>query len=314
MQPQPMPSPSELIRNLELAIAAEQNRPERLPGLVAVFNRLPAVSVVNIENLAALKPEIALADIAVGRFSDMAEAPDGTVYGILRAERWNGNVYFLADAPAALAFVEAATGFDGDVRTGVPPRGLTVLERSIISLLYMRLARSLAEAFSAFVDVTFDVTAIGDRDLLIAGMPASAPTLVARLKIAFAGTEGFIRIVIPQKLLEPVRMELEVTPTPTEEDLPTDGDPDWARQLTDEIARAFIVTMAILDERQISLQELANLKVGSMISLATTTISRARLEIDERPVFWCEVGKNHQQMALRIEDEFESDDDVIEEF
>lgn len=314
MHPQPIPSPSELIRNLELAIAAEQNRPERLPGLVAVFNRLPDVSVVNLENLSALKPEISLAEISVGRFSDLAEAPDGTVYGILRAERWNGYVYFLADAQAALAFVEAATGFDGDVRSGIAPRGLTMLERSIVSLLYMRLSRSLAEAFSAFVDVTFEVTAIGDRDLLIAGLPASAPTMVARLKVAFAGTEGFIRIVIPQKLLEPVRMELEVTPAPPAEDLPVDGDPDWARQLTDEIARAFILTNAILDERKITLNELANLKVGSTISLATTSISRARLEIDERPLFWCEVGKNHQQMALRIETEFESADDEVEEF
>lgn len=313
MQPQPIPSPSELIRNLELAIAAEQNRPERLPGLVAVFNRLPDVSVVNLENLSALKPEIVLCDISVGRFSDMAEAPEGTVFGILRAERWNGNVYFLADAQAALAFVEATTGFDGDTRSGIAPRGLTVLERSIVSLLYMRLARSLAEAFSAFVDVTFEVTAIGDRDL-IGGMSASAPTLVAKLKITFAGKEGFIRVVIPQKLLEPVRMELEVTPALPEEDAPVDGDPDWARQLTDEIARAFIVTKAILDERQISLQELANLKVGSTIGLSTTTISRARIEIDDRPLFWCEVGKNHQQMALRIETEFENNDDVVEEF
>lgn len=314
MHPQPTPSPSELIRNLELAIAAEQNRPERLPGLVAVFNRLPDVSVVNLENLSALKPEISLAEISVGRFSDLVEAPEGTVYGILYADRWNGHVYFLADAQAALAFVEAATGFDGDVRVGTPSRGLTMLERSIVSLLYMRLSRSLAEAFSAFVDVTFEVTDIGDRDLIVAGMPASAPTMVARLKVSYAGTEGYIRIIIPQKLLEPVRMELEVTPAPPPDELPADGDPDWARQLTDEIARAFIMTNAILDERQITLQELASLKVGSTISLDTTTISRARLEIDERPLFWCEVGKNHQQMALRIETEFQTDDNDVEEF
>lgn len=314
MHPQPTPSPSELIRNLELAIAAEQNRPERLPGLVAVFHRLPDVSVVNLENLSALKPEITLADISVGRFSDMAEAPEGTVYGILRAERWNGNVYFLADAPGALAFIEAATGFDGDVRTGIAPRAVTALERSIVSLLYMRLARSLAEAFSAFVDVTFDMTAIGDRDLLVANMLPSAPTLVARLKVDYAGNHGFVRIVIPQQLLDPVRMELEVTPEPTVEDVPADGDADWARQLGDEIARAFILTNAILDERKITLQELASLQVGSTISLATTTISRARLEIDDRPLFWCEVGKNHQQMALRIETEFENDEDEVEEF
>ena len=312
MHPQATPSPSELIRNLELAIAAEQNRPERLPGLVAIFNRLPEVSVVNLQNLSALKPEITLAEISVGRFSDMAEAAEGTVYGVVRAERWNGYVYFLTDAQAALAFIEAATGFDGDVRTGIAPRELTVLERSIVSLLYMRLSRSLAEAFSAFVDITFDVTAIGARDILIAAAPASAPTMVARLKVAFAGTEGSIRIVIPQKLLEPVRMELEVIPAPTVEEQLPDGDPDWARQLTGEIARAFITTNAILDERKITLDELASLKVGSTISLATTTISRARLEIDERPLFWCEVGKNHQQMALRIETEFESVDEVEE--
>lgn len=313
MQPQPIPTPSELIRNLELAIAAEQNRPERLPGLVAVFHRLPDVSLVNLENLAALKPEVALADVTVGRYSDLSEAPVGTVYGVLRAERWSGNVYFLADAQAALAFVEAATGFDGDVHSTVAPRPLTALERSIVSLMYMRLARSLAEAFSAFVDVTFEVTGVGDRELVAGVGPGSAPTLVGRLKVSYAGIEGYIRVVIPQKLLEPVRQELEVIPAALVEDEPVDGDPDWARQMTDEIARAFILTKAILDERPITIDEIANLKVGSTIALSTTTISRARLEIDDRPLFWCELGKNHQQMALRIETEFEADE-VIEEF
>ncbi|HPG88791.1 MAG TPA: FliM/FliN family flagellar motor C-terminal domain-containing protein, partial [Hyphomicrobium sp.] len=75
-----------------------------------------------------------------------------------------------------------------------------------------------------------------------------------------------------------------------------------------------ILTKAILDERPITLQEIASLKVGSTITLNTTSISRARLEIDDRPLFWCELGKNHQQLALRIESELEDDLEVVEEF
>jgi len=314
VQPQPLPSPGELIKALELAIAAEHNRPERLPGLVAVFNRLPDMSVVNLENISALKPEISLVDVTVARFSDVAAVPASTVCGVLRADKWNGNIFFLADGAAGLAFVEAATGFDGTLPTHVAPRALTTLERGIVTLLFTRLARSLAEAFSAFVDVMFEVASVGDSELLVGAIPAAAPVLVGRIKIDFAGKEGFVHIAIPQKLLEPIRQELQVLPTVVAAEAPVEGDPDWARQLSDEIARAFILTKAILDERPITLQEIASLKVGSTITLNTTSISRARLEIDDRPLFWCELGKNHQQLALRIESELEDDLEVVEEF
>lgn len=314
MHPQPLPSPNELIKSLELAIAAEHNRPERLPGLVAVFNRLPEMSLVNLENISALKPEITLVDVAVARFSDVAEVPGETVCSVLRAEQWNGNIFFLADAGAGLAFIEAATGFDGTLPTHVAPRPLTSLERGIVTLLFTRLARSLAEAFSAFVNVSFEVTAIGDRELLIGAAAPAAPVLVGRLKIAFAGKEGFVRIAIPQKLLEPIRQDLQAVPAVVNTEAPIDGDPDWTRQLSDEIARAFILMKAVLDERPITLQEIANLKVGSTIALTTTSISRARLEIDDRPLFWGELGKKHQQLALRIESEFEDDIEAVEEF
>lgn len=314
MHPQPIPSPSELIKALELAIAAEQSRPERLPGLVAVFNRLPDMSLVNLENLSALKPEITLVDVTVARFSDVAAVPAGTVCGALRADKWNGSIFFLADAQAGLAFVEAATGYDGSFPTHVAPRELTSLERGIVTLLFTRLARSLAEAFSAFVDVIFELTAVGDGELLVGAAAPGAPVLVGQLKIDFAGKEGFVRIAIPQKLLEPVRQDLEAIPAVVDDAAAAEGDPDWARQLSDEIARAFILTKAILDERPITLHEIANLKVGSTIALSTTSISRARLEIDDRPLFWCELGKNHQQLALRIESEFENDIEAVEEF
>jgi flagellar motor switch protein FliM len=107
---------------------------------------------------------------------------------------------------------------------------------------------------------------------------------------------------------------LQIPTVQLSETEPTDGDPEWTRQLSGELARAFIVTKAVLDDASMTLEEAANLTVGSTIPLSTVSISKARLEIDDRPVFWCALGRSNMQLAVCIASNYDNEADVMVEF
>lgn len=306
------------VKALELAISAEQNRPDRLPGLVAVFNRIPEAFARDLGGLSFIKPDIVLANLSVGRFCDVCKMPEGAVEAVVWAEKWHGQICFLADCTTVLSFVEAALGYDPTLPSQFTQRPVTKVECDLVTLLFRRLARSLADAFSAYIDVVFEVTSVADRDALAAVCPQNALMVVGRLNINYAGKQGVVTIAVPQKLLEPAQNVLRARPAVAvvqEEILGTDRDTNWSHQLSNEIARAFIGTKAVLDQRLITLQEVAALKVGSTVPLSTVSMSRARLELDERPLFWCMIGRQGAHLALQIESDYENDreteDDVL---
>lgn len=299
---------------LELAISAEQNSPARLPGLVNVFNRLPEVYVQDIGALSYIKPEIQLASLKVGRFADFSNLPKGAAGVVVRAEKWRGDFFFVADGAAAAVFLEAVLGSDPESTSQPSVKSLTAAENSIVSLLFKRLARSLADAFSTYVDITFDVNSIGDREAFERSYSPTALVLIGQLKITYAGRSGLITVALPQKTLASVREALGVTNGIQEKITSTGGDPDWSQQLSTEIARAFIDTMAVLDQQSIMLRDVAAFRLGSIVALSTPSISRACLEIDDQPLFWCQLGRQSNHLALEIEQACTNDLEAAQEF
>ena len=70
----------------------------------------------------------------------------------------------------------------------------------------------------------------------------------------------------------------------------------------------------MLEERPIPLGEVQRFAVGSIVELSSTSLSRVRLEADDNPLFWCELGKQGEALTLRVEDDFDRHREAIDEF
>ncbi len=299
---------------LESALSAGRNRPDRLPGLAVIFERLAKALAEELEKLSFLRPRVALVDISTGAFADAHLVTADTLEAVVRADKWKGYVCFSATRDVAMAFVEAAHGYDGTINArNKPERPLTQTEISIVALLFKRLSRALTDAFSANFDVSFELKSVANRDDLILVSQTDAPVITVQLSMEYHDSQGYLSVVIPQNLLDPFRDLLQsIRPSP-EIDAGNGGDHDWAKQLADEISRAFVKTTAVLDSSCIGLGEVAAFDVGTVVPLSGNSISRVCLEIDDRPLFWCELGRQNTQLALRIDADYDADEIQVEE-
>jgi flagellar motor switch protein FliM len=82
--------------------------------------------------------------------------------------------------------------------------------------------------------------------------------------------------------------------------------------LAEEIARAFIELNGVLEERPVPLGHVRKFAVGSVIELELESMSRVRLDADENPLFWCELGKRENGLILRVDKEFDQREAVDE--
>src|SRR5690606_23580753 len=133
----------------------------------------------------------------------------------------------------------------------------------------------------------------------------SSPVMTARLSLEYGGYAGVVTIVIPQAALEPIR-DLLAAGVAGDGHGPAGGtsrmrdDGAWSKQLSEEIAKAFLSLNGVLEERPMALGEVQKFAVGSVVELASPSLSRVRLEADGIPLFWCELGRRDGALILRV--------------
>ncbi|MFT3732449.1 MAG: FliM/FliN family flagellar motor switch protein [Hyphomicrobium sp.] len=306
----------EVERSLERALSAGQNRPDRMPGLQMIFGQLPRIMTEEIGILSLLPLKVSLEELSSSTIADTCALSEGASAGVVRAERWRSWLYFIADQDASLLFVEAATGCERIPDGGLPKRKPTRTDANVLRVLFRRVSRALTAAFSILADVDFDVGDVVEKIELEPQLSPSSPVIAARLALDYCGHVGFLTIVIPQSGLETIR-SLLISATPGKSatgSTESAEDPHWSKQLAEEIARAFIDLNGVLEERPVPLGDVQRFKVGSVIELPLTSMSRVRLDADESPLFWCELGKRENGLILRVDDEFDHQREAVDEF
>lgn len=319
MASNPSASPVGAQKTLERALSAGHNRPDRLPGLQMIFGQLPRIIFEDIAAIALLPVKAHLLDLGPSTLGEVCARPHDTLAAVVRAERWRSWLYFIADPVATALFVEAASGSESLPAPGFVPRKPTKTDANIMRVFFRRLARCLTTAFSLLVDVNFEVRSVVDEIEMEPNLSNASPVIVARMGIEFPRHMAIIDIVIPQAAFEPVR---EVLSGPVVTDAAgtasaaqkVRGDAEWSKQLSEEIARSFLDLNGVLEERTISLGEVQKFAVGSVVELASPSLSRVRLDADDVPLFWCELGKRDKALILRVEDDFDKSREAIDEF
>jgi flagellar motor switch protein FliM len=176
------------------------------------------------------------------------------------------------------------------------PRSSTLIETALVEEFARGLGQALEAGFAptAPVSVSFerlltltDVFALGRRDM---------PAVAARFSLRLTGGMCQGLVVMPQSLLLPIRKELEREPAAE----PISADPRWSNSIESGLRQTRLPVTAILEELSMSLGDVANFRIGEVLSLQSSDFDSVRLECAGRGMFLCRLGQGDGRYRLEI--------------
>ena len=176
------------------------------------------------------------------------------------------------------------------------PRGRTPIETALVEEFARGLGSAIETGFesAAPVSVSFerlltltDTFALGRRD-----MPAAA----ARFSLRLTGGMCQGLVVMPQSMLLPIRKQLEREPQVES----ASADRRWSNSIESGLRQTRLPVTAILEELSMSLGDVANFRVGGVLSLQSSDFDSVRLECAGRRMFLCRLAQSDGRYRLEI--------------
>jgi flagellar motor switch protein FliM len=113
-------------------------------------------------------------------------------------------------------------------------------------------------------------------------------------------------VLLPQGSLLPFRNELARDP---DAETPA-ADHRWSRLMKFGVQQTRLPVTAILEEVPMSLGDIANFRVGGLLSLQCNDFTAVRLECSGRGMFTCKLGQEDGRYRLEIESPIEQGPDA----
>jgi flagellar motor switch protein FliM len=207
------------------------------------------------------------------------------------------------DRDFIFTMVEVLFGADGAEQPVEDERSFSAIELRIAQMLFEQVGRALEASFALVSRTPFILERTETRmEFAVIGR-RSNKSVQAKFLLQALNRGGEMFIIIPQTVLNPLRPSLAKVLTGAS----TARDPRWAHQIAAEVQRTAVTLRAVLEERHLTLGEIAGLKVGQVLTLDATPTTRIKLEGNDKPLFWCQAGQSQGAYVLRIEDTISQD-------
>ena len=282
---------------------------DRLPMLHVIFDRVATHCADGLRHLSASPSYFSVSNIESGRIGDILEFYESNaVAAMFHAVEWDTRILVGFDRDFVFTMVEVLFGSDGSEPPVDEERNFSNIEMRVAQTLFDEAGKALQAAFSQVAPTTFKLERIETRmDFAIIGRRNNL-SVVSKLLIQALGRGGEMFVIIPQSALSPMRQALAHV-------LSGDGsgvDPRWTRQMREEVQRTRVDLRAILEERLITLGEVAEFKVGQVLDLQATPRSQVRLECNGQALFACQLGQSGGSYTLRVEDVIDQQQEFID--
>ena len=279
---------------------------ERLPMLDIVFDRLVRLMSTSLRNLTSDNVEISLDHISSVRFGDYLNSiPLPAMLGIFKAEEWDDHGLMVIDSALIYSIVDVLLGGRrGTSALRVEGRPYTTIETKLIERMVHVVLNDLSSAFDPLSPVSFRLERIETNPRFATITQSNNAGVLVRLRIDMGDRSGRIEIMIPYATLEPIR-ELLLQMFMGEK---FGRDTIWETHLTHELYQTDVFLSAILGETTISLDDLVNMKPGSVIVLNTRPEDLIEMRVGDHAMFMAKVGQKQGQIAVSIEEYIEPEE------
>ncbi|KQP29948.1 flagellar motor switch protein FliM [Methylobacterium sp. Leaf104] len=277
---------------------------DRMPMLNVVFDRLTSACSDNLKPLVASPVYFSFGGFGSGRFGEMLDAyENNAVAGIFHAPEWDSHILVGLDRDFLFTMVEALFGADGAEPPVEDERAFSGLEIRLAQTILEQVGRALESSFSLVSATPFRLERTETRMEFAVIGGRNNKAVEAKFAIQALNRSGEMFLILPQSVVNPMRPALSKVLTGDT----AARDPKWTQQIAAEVQKAEVTLRAVLEERLLTLGEIAELKVGQIIGLDATPSTRVKLEGNDRPLFWCHMGQAQGSYVLRVDEAIAQD-------
>ncbi|MDH4983638.1 FliM/FliN family flagellar motor switch protein [Hyphomicrobium sp. D-2] len=279
--------------------AGPQDLVERMPMLRTILQKVASSWSEQIKSISSTTPEVVLVGVESGPPNAvMPSSATQAVACVVEAPNWNARLILCADHEFVFTLVEMLLGGDGSEPAPSADRELTRTELGLAQLAFNHFAGALELAFASVAPTNFTVGPTEHSVSYDVLGRMNVPVVVAKFHMFAHGFGGAVTLMLSQSVLSPMRNELSRTVGPES----VRPDPAWSQKIQSEVSRANVDLVAVLDEQELTLADVARFAVGKVIRLGATPDSVLRVECNGERLINCEIGKSNGAYALRIRD------------
>ncbi|ESQ73550.1 flagellar motor switch protein FliM [Asticcacaulis sp. AC402] len=272
---------------------------ERLPMLEIVFDRLVRLMTTSLRNFTSDNVEVSLDNISSIRFGDYLNSiPLPAILAVFRAEELDNYGLLTVDSNLIYSIVDVLLGGRrGTAALRIEGRPYTTIERVLVQRMVEVVLNDARQAFEPLTAVNFNLDRLETNPRFAAiARPANAAILV-KLRIDMEDRGGRIELLLPYATLEPIRKML-LQQFMGEK---FGRDNIWESHLATELWTTQMEVRAVLDEQQVPLSRVLNLKVGETIVLNAQADSPVQLRCGQIPLTTGRMGRKGHSIAVRVD-------------
>src|SRR5579863_4736779 len=272
---------------------------ERLPMLEIVFDRLVRLMTTSLRNFTSDNVEVSLDNISSIRFGDYLNSiPLPAILSVFRANELDNLGLLTVDSNLIYSIVDVLLGGRrGTAAMRIEGRPYTTIERVLVERMVEVVLHDCHVAFEPLTPVTFTLDRLETNPRFAAiARPANAAILV-KLRIDMEDRGGRIELLLPYATLEPIRKML-LQQFMGEK---FGRDNIWESHLATELWTTQLDVRAVLDEQQLALSRVLDLKVGDTLVLNATPDSLVELRAGQIPLTVGRMGRRNHNIAVRVE-------------
>jgi flagellar motor switch protein FliM len=283
---------------------------DRMPMLHVIFERMAAQCSELMRQLSSSPAFFMVESIATERIGDVLDDyENNVVIGVIYVQAWDQRLLIGLRHDLVFALLEVLFGGDGGEAPATEKRQLSNIELRLVRKAIDLFAQALQTSFAAVCDTVFKLHRIETRLDFVAIAPRTAFGVRTRLKLRMLGRESELFVLIPQTSLNSVRQDF-VRDLSAEMSV---RDPRWTKQIQTEIGQTEISIRGIIEERHFSLEDIAGLQIGHVLTLQATAKTRVKLECNAEPLFWCDLGQADGFYTLRVDDSVNQEQELIDD-
>jgi len=272
---------------------------ERLPMLEIVVDRLVRLMTTSLRNFTSDNVEVSLDSISSIRFGDYLNSiPLPAILAVFRAEELDNYGLVTVDSNLIYSIVDVLLGGRrGTAAMRIEGRPYTTIERVLVQRMVEVVLADAKAAFEPLTPVNFILDRLETNPRFAAiARPANAAILV-KLRIDMEDRGGRIELLLPYATLEPVRKML-LQQFMGEK---FGRDNIWEGHLATELWTTQLEIRAVLDEQEVDLRRVLNLKVGDTLVLNATSESLIELRAGAIMLTRGRMGRRNHSIAVRVE-------------